>query len=94
MIASISLGPNLHATLGLPMAACCMTPHGAERIKAAHENYVTALRALNALRCAKPRCGDQPDYAGRVAAARTRLKEAFAEWAMLFEHETGRKLAL
>lgn len=64
-------------------------PESAKRIEAAHDSYVTALRALNRLRCAKPRCGNQPDYASRVVDADRRAKEAFAEWVMLFEHETG-----
>lgn len=76
------------------MAKPSITSAGAERIKAAHENYVTALREYNSLRCAKPRSGDDPNYTARVADAQTRTKEAYAEWVMLYQQETGRKLAV
>lgn len=69
-----------------------ITREGAKRIEAARDRYVTALRESNVLRCAKPRCGDRPDYTKRVADAERRAKEAFAEWIMLFEHETGSKI--
>lgn len=75
------------------MTDLCMTADTAERLDAAHEKYVSALRAYNALRCDKPRRGDRSDYAACVGDARRRVKEAFAEWVMLFEHETGRKPA-
>lgn len=69
-----------------------ITPEGVERIQAAREEYVTALSTWNQLRCQKPRRHGQPDYIASLADAHRRVKEAIAEFVMLFEHETGRKL--
>jgi hypothetical protein len=70
------------------------TPDGAKRIGAAHETYVVALRDFNSVRCTKPSCGSDPDYAARVNEAKRRVDEALAEWIALFQRETGRKLAI
>jgi hypothetical protein len=61
-----------------------------KRIDAAHDRYVTALRRWNALRCGRATGGT--DHAARASEAHRHVKEALAEWIMLFEHETGRKL--
>lgn len=71
-----------------------ITPESAERIEAAHERYVIALSAYNRLRCDKPNRSGDPDYGACLRAAHTRVKEALAEWVMLYEHETGHKLAV
>jgi hypothetical protein len=76
------------------MPTSTITAEGVSRIESARDNYINTLRESNALRCAKPRCGSHPDYAKRVADANRRVKEAFAEWATLFMHETGRKLSV
>lgn len=76
------------------MPTSTITAEGVSRIESARDQYINALRESNALRCAKPRCSSDPEYATRVADADRRVKEAFAEWVMLFEHETGRKLAV
>lgn len=68
-----------------------MTPQGVARLEAAHAQYVAALRALNGLRCDRSRqC--EPDYAARLNEASRHVKEAFIEWLMLYEHETGVRL--
>lgn len=70
-----------------------MTPQGVARLEAAHAQYVAALRLLNGLRCDRGRKGE-PDYAARLNEASRRVKEALAEWLMLYEHETGVKLGV
>jgi hypothetical protein len=74
------------------MTTLPITPEGAERIEAAHDRYVAALRAFNSLRCAKLKRSGEPDYVERWKDAHRRVEETFAEWVMLLEHETGRKL--
>lgn len=64
---------------------------GLERIEAAKRKYVEARRRLDDLRDTPPLAAPAGSHTGLDEANR-HVKEAFAEWVMLFEHETGHKL--
>jgi len=73
------------------MTDASITAAALERIEAAKQKYAVALRRLddlrrNASRAAPAECQSWLDEATR------HVKEAFAEWVMLVEHETGHKL--
>jgi hypothetical protein len=64
---------------------------GLDRIEAAKRKYAEARRRLDDLRCS-PALGAPTASQAGLDEANRHVKEAFAEWVMLFEHETGHKL--
>lgn len=67
-----------------------LTEHAAARLSAAREKYVSALQALNGLRC---RQRGAPNYGDLLNEAHRRLAEATAEWTAAFERATGHTFA-
>jgi len=74
------------------MTDVSITAAGLERIQAAKQKYAAALRRLDDLRT-HPALAAPADHQPWLDEANRHMKEAFAEWVMLFEHETGLKLA-
>jgi len=68
-----------------------IAPDAVARIDAAQQKYAAALHRLHELRCS-PALGSPTDAPPWLVAARRHVQEAFAEWVMLVEHETGQKL--
>jgi len=68
-----------------------IAPDAAKRIDAAQQKYAAALRRLQELR-ANIAHGMPAEVRTWLDEADRHVKEAFAEWVMLVEHETGRKL--
>lgn len=82
------------AASGEPKAR--LTPEAAARLAAAHEACLTALRELYRLRRDRGLSTSDstpPISVSEIDDAQRRVKETFAEWVMLFEHETGTKHA-
>jgi len=72
------------------MAEHRVTQDGLERIEAAQRKYAAALRQLYDVRHLSAHA-EPADSESWLDEANRLVKEAFAEWVMLFEHETGHK---